>query len=270
MPQVQAVDNYKSRIARQFSRAATHYDDLATVQGEIAADAKKLLPLQCHTLLDIGCGTGRVTRQLSQQSEHVIAMDLALGMLKHASSGSHDQSITWIQGDAEQLALLDASLDTVFSSMVLQWCKSPLQVMSEINRVLKMQGQAVLAVMCDGSFTELQQVWAQVDSKQHINHFATPEVWQQAAVNSGLQVKLTTQFYQTWHADLRSLLASIKGIGANVLMKPQVGQDLVTKVGFNRRTLASLEALYLQQSGENRHLPLSYHIAFLHCTKLKG
>jgi malonyl-CoA O-methyltransferase len=267
MPQVQTSAQYKTRLAKQFSRAAELYDSLAAVQRDIAADAIRFLPAQCQRLVDIGCGTGRITKQLSAQSEHVIAVDLALGMLKHASVSNQDKTISWIQGDAEHLALADCSVDTVFSSMALQWCASPLQVMCEIHRVLKIQGQAVLAIMVDGSFTELEQVWAQLDAGRHINQFQRAEVWQRAGFDSGLSIKLSQQHYQTWHPNLRALLASIKGIGANVLIKQGNGQEPMTNTSLNRHTLAKLAALYLQQNGEGQQLPLSYQIAFLHCVK---
>jgi malonyl-CoA O-methyltransferase len=267
MLQVQTSDQYKMRLAKQFSRAAIHYDSLAAVQGDIAKDAIALLPSQCHTLLDLGCGTGRITQKLAAQSDHVIAVDLALGMLNHASSSIDDKTISWIQGDAEHLALSENTVDTVFSSMVLQWCASPQQVMFEINRVLKEQGQAVLAIMVDGSFTELKQVWAQLDAGRHINQFYRPEIWQQAAQDNGLRVELSTQCYQTWHPNLRTLLASIKGIGANVLIKNDADNVQTANTTFNRSTLTKLETLYLEQSGELQQLPLSYQIAFLHCIK---
>ena len=267
MYQTQYSDHYKNRIAKQFSRAATQYDNLAAVQNDIAHDAMALLPAQCGTLVDIGCGTGRISRQLSTRSDRVVAMDLALGMLQHASTLDDDKAVTWLQGDAECLALADNTVDTVFSSMALQWCISPQQVMAEISRILRPQGQAVLAIMCEGSFTELEQVWAQLDTQRHINQFHSADQWQQAACQSGLQLSLTTQGYQTWHADFRSLLASIKGIGANVLMKQQASQPSSTPPNFSRSTFAKLESHYLTLSDDNKRLPLSYQIVRLHCVK---
>ena len=63
----------KSRIAKQFSRAATRYDAAAQVQIDIANDALGLFVEICHNnnltlpkrIIDIGCGTGRVTRELA-------------------------------------------------------------------------------------------------------------------------------------------------------------------------------------------------------------
>ena len=267
MQQVEHSQQYKIRLAKQFSRAARHYDSLAGVQRDIAADAMALLPSWCGTLLDIGCGTGRITRRLLPYSQKVIAMDLALGMLQHAWENDEGKAVSWLQGDAEHLAFADCTVDTVFSSMALQWCASPMQVMTEIYRVLKVQGQAVLAIMSDGSFTELEQVWSQLDTQRHINQFHTSDDWLKAAHKSGLNVKVSKQVYQTWHPNLRTLLASIRGIGANVLIKPEVEPSLAIGTVLSRSTLAKLESHYLALSGENRQLPLSYQITFLQCVK---
>ena len=264
------TSHYKNRLAKQFSRAASHYDNQAAVQLDIANDALALLPQHCGIALDLGCGTGRVTHRLAQRSQQLIAVDLALGMLQHARDSYATDDILWLQGDAEHLALSNASVQTVFSSMVLQWCQTPLKVMQEINRVLLPGGQAVVALMCEGSFNELEQVWAQLDNQQHINQFHHANHWQQAAHDSGMQCTVIQKCYQTRHANLRALLSSIKGIGANILIKPQRQSPVSPDSGFNRRTLEKLEAFYFALYGDNQQLPLSYHVAFLHCVKLKG
>ena len=133
------ANQHKSRIAKQFSRAATHYNSAADVQLDIAFDAKNLLPEFVHLGLDIGCGTGRISQHLAENCDSLIAMDLAFGMLNYAQQQdvASATSIHWLQGDAEHLPLGDESVNLVFSSMALQWCPAQIQVMSEINRVMK-------------------------------------------------------------------------------------------------------------------------------------
>lgn len=263
------AEKNKTRIARQFSRAALHYDALAQVQLDIALDAKAMLPPHSASLLDIGCGTGRITRQLGQLNTQILAMDLAYGMLQQASLNTARQSaknITWVQGDAEQLPVKNHSLDTVFSSMALQWCPSPERVMSELYRVLVPQGQVVLAMMVQGSFSELVQSWAKIDAGCHVNQFYSAEVWLQAMQKSGLRGSIKQQCYQTWHPNIRHLLGSIKGVGANVLLDNK--QPLTKGMPVNRQQLSVLEMFYFSQFGANQQLPLSYHIVFLQCVKI--
>jgi malonyl-CoA O-methyltransferase len=258
----------KERIAKQFSIAATHYDNLAKVQLDIALDAKAMLSMQSQCLLDIGCGTGRVTQQLSTHSKQVLAMDLAFGMLQHASchySKSAKNPILWIQGDAEHLPLKNDSVDSVFSSMALQWCSEPERVMSELHRILIPKGQIVLAIMTAGSFNELKKSWACIDNYRHVNQFFSSQTWLKAAIKSGLQVEIKDQCYQTWHPNIRHLLTSVKGIGANTLLNK--ANESVSTASLSRHQLSKIEQFYFSQFGVDQQIPLSYQIAFLQCVK---
>ncbi|MDP5030831.1 methyltransferase domain-containing protein [Paraglaciecola sp.] len=268
MSQSILVNHNKARIAKQFSRAAVTYDKLAKVQLDIALDAKAMLPEHSHCLLDIGCGTGRITQALRQQSQQLLAMDLAFGMLRHASFQTMEPSeapILWLQGDAEQLPLQTCSVDTIFSSMALQWCAHPEQVLSEIHRVLVPTGHAVIALMTAGSFSELSQSWQYVDSQRHINEFYPTDTWVQAALKSGLKVDIKKQCYQTWHPDIRHLLTSIKGVGANILLNTSDKQS--QNPAINRHKFNTLEHFYFLHFGAEQQLPLSYQILFLKCEK---
>lgn len=267
----------KSRIAKQFSRAAMRYDAAAQVQIDIANDALGLFVEICHNnnltlpkrIIDIGCGTGRVTRELAsvntQHTSHILAMDLALGMLKHAKEQSVDatlnHNISWLQGDAEHLPLGDSAAGGVFSSMALQWCKNSTQVCTEINRVLAPGASGVLAIMCEGSMHELDKCWQHVDSHRKINQFASADTWSSAAKAAGLQVTMQQKRYVTWHKDVRELLGSIKSIGANVVTSN------TQQKAIRRDTLHALDLFYQSAFGRNQGLPLTYNVCFLTLVK---
>ena len=61
----------KERIAQQFSRAASVYDKAADVQYDIAQETLKLVSQPVKKMLDIGCGTGRISQQLLAHAEQV-------------------------------------------------------------------------------------------------------------------------------------------------------------------------------------------------------
>ncbi|MFT7260806.1 MAG: malonyl-CoA O-methyltransferase, partial [Glaciecola sp.] len=127
----------KARIAQQFSRAANTYNSAADVQLDIAFDALAFVPGHYKSGLDVGCGTGRISQQLATKCDRLVAMDFAFGMLTYAKQDyfSGDDSICWVQGDADCLPMADHSVDMVFSSMALQWSDNQQKVMSEIARV---------------------------------------------------------------------------------------------------------------------------------------
>ncbi len=66
-------------------------------------------------VLELGCGTGRVTGHLTQRARHVDALDLSAGMLaearrRHPSAGFHQQDMTDLSGFA------DGNFDAVVAS----------------------------------------------------------------------------------------------------------------------------------------------------------
>jgi malonyl-CoA O-methyltransferase len=262
----------KIRIAQQFSRAANTYNSAADVQLDIAFDAMKYVSYHYKKGLDIGCGTGRISRHLATRCDTLVAMDLAFGMLTYAKqiNLSDDLSICWLQGDADFLPMADNSVDMVFSSMMLQWSDNQDAVMSEITRVMACGANAVLAIMCDGSFNQLNDSWQTIDNQRHVNHFSNAQTWLDAAKSQGLKVTMQEKQYVTWHQNIRQLLSSIKSIGANVLLTSQdsVGQSTCdSKNVLNRHTLQHLETFYQQKYAENMQLPLTYQVCFLHCIK---
>jgi malonyl-CoA O-methyltransferase len=263
----------KARVARQFSRAASAYDSAAQVQLEIAEDALQLCESGGRNLLDIGCGTGRISRRLLASCPEIIALDLAEGMLSYAReqiTPNQQGNIHWLAGDAESLPLCDAAVERVFSSMALQWCASQKRVMDEIYRVLRPGGSATLAIMAKGSMTELSHCWQRLDHHAHVNQFTSTSDMKQAATQAGFTVVVREKSYLTWHSNVRELLGSIKAIGANVVT--ETGNHSV----INRAMLKRLQLCYQNEFASSRSedakrpLPLSYHVCFLQLSKEAG
>jgi len=271
-PHTVSASRNKSRIAQQFSRAANTYNSAADVQLDIAFDAMAYVPSHYKSGLDIGCGTGRISQQLATRCDNLVAIDLAFGMLAYAKQNNlvGDPSICWLQGDADYLPMADNSVDMVFSSMVLQWSDNQKKVMAEIARVMSSGSHSVLAIMCDGSFNQLNDCWQTIDSERHVNRFASAQTWYNAAKSQGLQVTMQQKKYVTWHQNIRQLLSSIKSIGANVVLTSQYSAEhnkTKSKNVFNRHTLQYLETYYQQKYAENMQLPLTYQVCFLQCSK---
>lgn len=249
----------KQRLARQFGKAAAKYDDAAQVQLDIAFDLLQKVPAQLGTCLDLGCGTGRLTYRLQPRCQQLIGIDLAHPMLLQARQNRQD--ICWLNGDADQLPCADASFDTIVSSMALQWCNPIDQAMMEAYRVLKPGGKAFIALLSQGALVELQNSWLSIDSNPRVNTFQSAQQLHDAAISAGFSARSEQKNYVTWHADVRSLLNSIRHIGANVV--PSTGN----RKPLNRDSLRQLQASYSQSYQRNKQLPLSYLVSFLELSK---
>lgn len=56
-------------------------------------------------VLDVGCGTGRLTRAIAATGLDVTGLDITRAMLERARSLSHDLDIEWLHGDARTMRL---------------------------------------------------------------------------------------------------------------------------------------------------------------------
>jgi len=90
-------------------------------------------------ILDNGCGIGLQLDRLS--TKRPIGVDLSFGMLQRARR----KAPTIVQGDSMRLPFRDQSLDLIFARSLLHHLSTPAAGLSEIRRVLREGGQAILA-----------------------------------------------------------------------------------------------------------------------------
>jgi len=255
------------QIALQFSQAAKRYDSLALVQKEIAADLRQLLVDQhFNCLLDIGCGTGRVTQQLSAMANQVIGLDLSFGMLRYAQNQPPQvtgsiENIRWLNADADNLPFSNNSIDAVFSSMAIQWSKNIERCFAELFRVCRADARIVLAIMSNGSLYELANAWQILDKQQHINSFHDTDYLFQQAQKCGFSGKVSENQYTTWHSDVSGAMHSIKDIGA------KKSTSTGTVVSLTKSRLNRLQQRYAELYEQAGQLPLTYNVTFLELFK---
>ena len=101
-------------------------------------------------VLDVGCGTGVVTRLAAEQVSPggaVVGVDINPGMLAVARSVTPpDLQIEWYEANAESMPLPDGAFDVVLCQMSLQFIADRLQGLLEMRRVLTAGGRLVLNV----------------------------------------------------------------------------------------------------------------------------
>lgn len=95
------------------------------------------------TLLEIGCGAGRLTRELAKDFERVIATDVSAEIVSYARERIHAANITWEVTEGDRIPAVDRSVDAVFSCHVFQHFpdnSAQLETFREIWRVLRSDG----------------------------------------------------------------------------------------------------------------------------------
>jgi len=102
-------------------------------------------------VLDVGCGTGVLARELVERGYEVICMDIAPEMVDKAREmfeerlGTLPDEVSFAVGDVEDLKFDDASLDVVTALGVIEYLATDEAALGEIARTLRPDGIAVIA-----------------------------------------------------------------------------------------------------------------------------
>lgn len=214
----------KRAVAQSFSRAAQQYDQVAQLQMQVGQQL--LAALQCSTeqckkivALDIGCGTGNLTRHLQPFCDTLVALDFAPGMLQFASEHHGDRIQHFICADADALPFAPASFDLVFSNFALQWCESLPALFHNLFTLLRPGGRLVFSIPGDGTLRELQHSWQQADPfHRHVNTFVTAPQVCDALQNAGFQLHVVQEEPVIMrYASVRELTHELKTLGAHIV-----------------------------------------------------
>jgi malonyl-CoA O-methyltransferase len=158
--------------------------------------------------------------------------------------------------DASALPLRDASVDMVFSNLMLQWCNDPDTVLRECRRVLRPGGLLTFATLGPDTLIELRRAWAAADGHVHVNRFIDMHDLGDALVRSGLaEPVMDVERYTLTYADVRDLMRDLKTIGARNANSGRP-RGLTGKGG-----LARMIAAYEEARCEGR-LPATYEVVY--------
>jgi len=92
-----------------------------------------------ESLLDVGCGDGRVSRVLRERVAEVQAVDVDVSTMWNDGPG-----LTFRVADGERLPFTDASFDLVHAKDSLHHMEDPARAIVEFRRVLKPGGVALV------------------------------------------------------------------------------------------------------------------------------
>ncbi len=95
------------------------------------------LPSSCK-ILDMGCGAGFLTRELSNLGHQVVGVDLSEESLKIARK--LDPKTTYLRADVTAVPLESKSFDAVSAMDLLEHVENPTAVIQEASRLLKPGG----------------------------------------------------------------------------------------------------------------------------------
>ena len=133
-----------------FEAAAEAWAELVRGDGDAgyawnAPAFLELVPESRGVTLDLGCGEGRLARELLRRGHRVIGVDASPTLVRLAASADPDGD--YRVADAENLPFAAASVDLVVAFMTLQDIDDAAAAIRESSRVLSPGGQFCAAVV---------------------------------------------------------------------------------------------------------------------------
>lgn len=264
MREDEAFDLDPRAVATSFHAAAARYDEVAVLQREVGArllERLDLIRLTPQTVLDIGCGTGQVTRGLMERyrKARVLGLDLAPGMLLRARKRAPWlRTLHVVCADAASLPLASGSCDLVFSNFTLQWCRDLDRVFAEARRVLRPGGLFLFSTLGPDTLRELREAWAHADGYNHVNAFTDMHDVGDALLRARFaDPVMDVERFTLTYADVYALMRELKVLGAHNVSRGRAP-------GLTGRwRLQAMVAAYERQRRDGV-LPATYEVVYGH------
>lgn len=98
-------------------------------------------------VLDVGCGDGVLTWRLSQAGAHACGVDLSEIAIRYARQqhARYKSDAEFFVSSCYDMPFPEGHFDAIISSEVIEHVQEPQKLLSEINRVLKRDGVAIIS-----------------------------------------------------------------------------------------------------------------------------
>lgn len=245
----------KLAIARNFSKAASTYDQAAIIQQEVGQrllERLELIKLSPTTILDLGSGTGFFSQALSKKYPDAIVLntDISEGMINFAKQVRHSPKQFHLCADGDYLPIKSHSIDFFFSNCALSWFFLPRTVFKEIRRLLKPEGLLLFSTFGPDTLQELKACFNMLDDKEHINPFIDMHDIGDMLLQEGLLGPVMDMEHITLaYKDIQTLINDLKLTGARFVNNlPSNSRGLFTPRYFQK--LLSLYARHFQDADQ--------------------
>jgi len=261
---------YRHQIKKNFSAVAAEYearaDFQAKVAGELLSFMDRTAPLRglsskgdrdtLARVLDTGCGTGRLMRELCKEGDKkadFFGLDMALPMLIEAKKRRIGGS-AFVNAACETLPFRHKAFDHVVSNLAYQWVRDIPRAFTEVERVLLPGGSFSFSTLGPATLNELQTCLESADNGRRrfsLAPFAGLGEIKEALMAAGLQleaVKEKRQFRP--YKNPIHLLKTLKHTGASA--RGEVPGNTLSRGTFLKKALNIYEKKFSQPDGTVR------------------
>jgi Trans-aconitate methyltransferase len=187
------------------------------VQASMALDLlahvrAKLDQRPVDAILELGCGSGRLTRMLRETwpGARLVSVDIAADMLAVARQSCADA--LFVLDDAEHfLQCCDERFDLVISNATLQWFQTPDVSLLRCRTLLNPGGVVALTTFGCDTFRELRASFAEAyeratkPARQHSGEFPEINFWLKLLPRDEIEEWHVTEQFENVRAFLRSV-----------------------------------------------------------------
>lgn len=208
----------KKRVAALFG-AADAYEKTAVVQRLAAGRlARRILDLPLPPrprVLEIGCGTGFLTRAVLEKTEASfwLATDIAPAMLARCRTLTHAENLGLACMDGEAPAA-GGGFDLVCSNLAFQWFEHLGPSLARLAELLRPGGHIAFSTLASGTFGEWRQAHRRLGldsaTPEYPNAAALQALWPEHGAGRVEEEDITHAY-----PDGRAFVAALKDIGAN-------------------------------------------------------
>jgi len=208
------------RSAR-FGRAARTYHGSSPVQAAMAGRIAHLLPVEFRpaSILELGCGTGHLTRALVRLLPHAdfLATDLSESMLELArATAEFPGRLSWRRLDARAPRLPGQAFDLVASNALVQWLPDLEEHFRCCRNLTAPGGRLVVGGFSDDNFPELDRILAGPPFGYPPGPGHAVAVAGEAARRGGWKIEfLAGEEWPAKYSSATAFLAQLRDSGAN-------------------------------------------------------
>lgn len=247
----------KADVALRFRRSMESYDEHALAQQEIAGRLAELLEAFCPQpggrVLEIGCGTGLLTRRLAERygAEGLWVNDLVAEMCVRAAERGGVPGGHCLPGDVEALPL-EGSFGLMVSASTFQWLVRPGDTFRRLAAHLDDGGRLVFSTFGQDNFRELKAL-----TGEGLAYRSTEEM--RALLSESFEVEYAEESRRVLSfREPLEVLRHVKLTGVN---------GSVSHRSWSRGRLAEFCEAYRVLFAAEGEYPLTYHPQYFVCRK---
>lgn len=242
----------KTAVVAAFSAAADTYEAGADVQREVAgrvARRIKALSLRARPrILEIGCGTGFLSRALAEMNPtELVLTDISSTMLERCRRTVQAPARFLVMDGEEPSAEAGGDFDLICSSLAFQWFINLPVALARLGMLLAPGGHLAFATLAAGSFAEWREAHGTLGVQPAARSYpalgALKSMFPEHGVGNFAEERLTRRY-----ADGHAFLDHLRRIGAQ---SPE-GSRRPLGAGALRRVLRRFET----------GIDVTYHIAY--------